>query len=163
MQLLTRTNAPTLLSHSPTPRLSLFLSLLLVLPEIFVLTYAHSRSLPFVLIINCFFAFMPKIIPIFTFHLAWPGRAVAPPSNRALPWLGYLINPTLYSSPPTLWSGRQLFGNLTTIFGYANLQLSNQPRSQSGRQAGANQATNQLPRRALNSLWCAPFYSERSS
>lgn len=130
-----------------------------------LLTLTLALSLSFSSLI-AFLRLCPRLFPfsLFTWPgLAWPGRAVAPPSNRALPWLGYLINPTLYSSPPTLWSGRQLFGNLTTIFGYANLQLSNQPRSQSGRQAGANQATNQLPRRALNSLWCAPFYSERSS
>lgn len=136
-----------------------------------------------VLSINCFFAFMPKIIPIFTFHVAWPRPA--PPINRALPclalscltlpylalpyldlaWLGHLINPTLYSSPPTLWSGgRQLFGNLTTIFGYANLQLSNQPRSQwarsqePGRKA-VKQPGNQAAAATQLPLWYPSFDS----
>lgn len=152
MQLLTRTNAPTLLSHSPTPCLSLSFSHSFRQKSSCLLALTLSLTLPFSFSsLIAFLRLCPRLFP-FSPGLAWPGRAVAPPSNRALPWLGHLINPTLYSSPPTLRSGRQLFGNLTTIFGYANLQLFNQPRSHSGRQAGANQATNQLPRRAPNSL-----------
>lgn len=118
-----------------------------------------SLSFSLVLCINCFFAFMPKIILIFTFHLAWPRPA--PPINRALPYLGLPCHAPPY--PTLAWpfnkpNALQLYANFVErrqatfwqlnnnfwLCKLATFQPTTQPGNQSARQEGS-EATNPTP------------------